>query len=117
MIAVLGSSLPVFIGFTCLLMGWIALMTGRAVANTWRPVWQVLPYAVLLGFADRFFAFALFGSRLLSVGGWIADTVILVFVALVSYREKQAFKMVSQYPWLYERKGPFDWRERKHDTA
>ncbi len=117
MVDVLGSSLPVFIGFTCVMMGWIAFMTGRAIANTWRPRWQVVLYCVLLGLANRFFVFALFGGPLHSIGGWLIGTAILTLVGLASYREKQDFKVVAQYPWLYERCGPFDWRERKHDVV
>lgn len=117
MIEVLGSSLTVFVIFTCVMMGWIAFMTGRAIANTWRPRWQVVPYCILLGLANRFFVFALFGGPLFSTSGWLIGTVILVGVGMASYREKLAYKMVSQYPWLYERSGPFDWRERKYGSA
>lgn len=117
MIEVLGSSLLVFVVFTGIMMGWIAFMTGRAIANTWRPRWQVLPYCVLLGLANRFFVFALFGGPLLSLSGWLIGTAILTAIGFASFREKQAYKMVSQYPWLYERSGPFDWRERKHGAA
>ncbi|WP_337995487.1 DUF6867 family protein [Oleispirillum naphthae] len=117
MIAALGSSLTVFIGFTCIMMGWISFMTGRAIANTWRPRRQVVPYCLLLGLANRFFVFSLFGGQLLSVSGWLIGSVYLVLVGFASHREKEAFKMVAQYPWLYERSGPFDWRERRHAVA
>ncbi len=113
---ILGASPLVFVGFTCLIMGWVSFMTGRAIATTWRPRWQVVPYSILLGLANRFFSFALFGAPLFSLSGWLIGTALLLVVGLASYREKQAFKMVAQYPWLYERCGPFDWRERKHDA-
>lgn len=117
MIEVLGSSLTTFLIFTCVMMGWIAFMTGRAIANTWRPRWQVVPYGILLGIANRFFLYALFGGPLLSLSGWLISTAIMIAVGFASYREKQAYKMVCQYPWLYERSGPFDWRDRKHEAA
>ncbi len=113
MSALIGASLPVVLIFTGLIMGWIAFMTGRALARTWRPMWQVFPYCALLGFADRFFVYALFDGELLAGFGLLLATAYLCVVGLASYREKLAFKMVSQYPWLYERSGPFGWRERK----
>ena len=96
MIEVLGSSLLVFVIFTCIMMGWIAFMTGRAIAGTWRPRWQVVPYGILLGFANRFFVFALFGGPLKSLSGLLIGIAIMVTIGLLSFREQQAFKMVSQ---------------------
>jgi len=113
----LGATQPVFYIFTCLGMGWIAFMTGRALAGTWRPAWQILPYGILLGLANRFFVYALFGGPLLSFSGWVVSTVYLIVIGLLSYKEKQAYKMVAQYPWLYVRKGPLGWQERKHTSA
>jgi hypothetical protein len=37
---ILGSSLPVFIGVTLILFGGAAIMTGHALAGTWRPAWH-----------------------------------------------------------------------------
>lgn len=59
---ILGSSPLVFLLFTVLLVGWTAFMTGHALASTWRPMAQAYPYGILLGLADRFFVFALFGG-------------------------------------------------------
>ena len=47
--ALLGASPGAFLGLTLLLFGAAALATGRALARHWRPAWQTLPYAVLLG--------------------------------------------------------------------
>jgi hypothetical protein len=33
-------------------------------------------------------------------------------ILLAAYYLTRARKMVQQYPWLYERRGPFGWRER-----
>jgi len=42
-----------------LLVAYAAYMTGQAVANTWQPFWLMIVYLLLLGFANRFLAFAL----------------------------------------------------------
>lgn len=107
-------SWPVFLGFTILLMGWIAFMTGQALASTWRPWWQVVPYAVMLGLVDRFFVYALFEGELLSETGIMIDTIWLVGVGLVVHRITLVRKMTCQYPWLYARHGLLSWRERGH---
>ena len=106
------ASLPVFIGLTLALFGGCAFMTGQALASTWRPLWQVFPYAIGLGLADRFLGFALFGGRLLSPGGFLLDTLVLTGITLAAYRMTQARRMAGQYPWLYERAGLFAWRKR-----
>lgn len=105
-------SIPVFIGITVLFMGGCAFMAGQALASTWRPLWQVFPYALGLGLGDRFLCFALFEGRLLSVGGLIVDTLVLMAITLAAYRMTQARRMASQYPWLYERAGLFAWKPR-----
>jgi hypothetical protein len=110
--SLLGTSLGVFFGITVLLMGFVCFMTGQALANTWKPVWHALIYTVLLGFADRFLTYALFQGTLLSLTGYLIDTAVLIVVALLGYRLTQARKMVMQYPWLYERTGPFSWRQK-----
>lgn len=109
---ILGASLPVFIGLTLVLFGGAAFLMGQAVAATWRPIWQVLLYGALLTIGDRFLVYALFEGELLSVSGYLVHAVVLIGIGLVAYRLTRAHKMVSQYPWLYERAGLFTWRER-----
>ena len=101
----------VYFGVTICIAGWAAYMMGQALASTWRPMWQVILYSILLGLADRFIVFALFDGELLSISGWLIDTATLMLIGLLSYRSTQARKMVSQYPWLYRRSGPFSWRQ------
>ncbi len=110
--AITGTTLPVFIGLTVCLMGFASFMTGQGMANTWRPMWQAVPYCALLGFADRFLTWGLFEGELLSLSGYLIDTLVLLAICLTAYRMTQARKMVSQYPWLYERSGLFGWREK-----
>jgi len=105
-------SFPVFIGVTVIFMGGCAFMTGQAVSGTWRPLWQALAYALLLGAADRFLVFALFGGPLLSVTGYVLDTAIIAAIAAGAWRATRARRMCLQYPWIYERTGLFGWRQR-----
>lgn len=98
--------------FTVVIMGGAGYLTGQAVASTWRPIWQAIAYSLLLGVADRFFIFALFGGTLLSVRGLIIDTAVIVVICLIGYRITRVSKIVSQYPWLYERAGFFNLRSR-----
>lgn len=111
-----GASLPVFIGLTLILFGGASFMMGQALAETWRPISHNFVYGMLMGIADRLLQFMLFGvdppSFAGHVAGYVVDTVILVGIALVAYRLTRAHRMVSQYPWLYERTGLFTWRER-----
>lgn len=97
---------------TIVLFGLAAFLTGQAIATTWRPAWQVVFYALLLGIADRFLRYALFGAELLSLGGYLLHAAYFVLVALFAYRVTLAHKMVHQYPWLYERSTLLTWRER-----
>jgi len=110
--ALLGTSIGVFIGVTVFLSGFAAFMTGHALASTWRPVWQLWLYILLLGFADRFLTWALFQSALLSPTGYAIDTAVLMVIGLLAFYLTRARQMAAQYPWLYERSGPFTWRER-----
>jgi hypothetical protein len=113
----LGNSLRVYFGLTVCLMGFAAFMTGQATAVTWKPAWHALAYALLLGFADRFLAFALFDGSLLSPAAYLIDTATLAAIALLAWRLARARKMVSQYPWLYERAGPLAWRSKAPPAA
>ena len=105
-------SIVVTIGVTVLLLGLAALMTGQALAATWRPYWHAIPYSFLLAFGDRFLIWGLFGGDGLSATGYVIDLVYLLLVASAAYRATRARQMVRQYPWLYERTGLFSWRAR-----
>ena len=104
------ASLPVFLGLTVILFGGCAFMTGQALAATWRPWWQIIPYGLMMGAADRFLGYALFGGELLSVGGWLFDSTVIILVAAAAFRLTRARRMAEQYPWLYRRDGLFGWR-------
>ena len=46
--AALGTSHWVFVCATVILFGWAAFMTGQALAQTWRPLWHLVPYSLML---------------------------------------------------------------------
>ncbi|MDY0883234.1 DUF6867 family protein [Dongia soli] len=102
----------VFIGLTVILFGGASFMMGQAIAETWRPMWQNVPYGLLLAAANRFFDGALFGGSWSDWKQYVLDAVVIVGIALFAYRITQARKMVWQYPWLYERSGLISWREK-----
>lgn len=117
MIPVLGATLLDFIFITIVLMGFAAWMTGQGLARGWKPMWHVLPYGMLLGGADRFLTWGLFNEDkpeiLWLFSGYLIDTAIIVAIMFLAYRFTQTGKMVLQYPWLYERSGPFGWRQKQ----
>jgi hypothetical protein len=92
--------------------GGAAFLAGRAIAQTWRPFWNVLLYMVMLGGAVRFVHFALFEAALLSPLSYTVDTLYLVAVGALAWRMTRAAQMATQYHWLYERTSPLTWRER-----
>ena len=108
-----GTTTAVFLWLTVVLMGGAGFLTGRAIAATWRPVWKVLPVCLLLGGADRFLAFSLFGAGLLSPAGYAIDTAAITLFSLIAHRLTRVERMVTQYPWIYERAGPWRYREIK----
>lgn len=90
----------------------LGFLVGQGVASTWRPAWQTPLYCSLLAAAERFLNFALASGDLLSIPGFLAAAVILSAVGLLAWRMTRASMMVAQYPWLYERAGPFGWRAK-----
>jgi hypothetical protein len=91
-------------------MGSAAYLTGQAVARAWKPAWRLAPFALLLGFVDRFLDWGLFGAPPWHVVGFLVDTAILLAIALIAHRLTHVAMVVRQYPWLYARTGPFSYR-------
>ena len=114
--SILGSELSVFIGVTVVLFSGAAWMTGRALALTWKSMWFTVPYSLLLSAGARFLTYALFAGTLLSASGYLVSTAVLWLAMLVAYRLSRAHQMVQQYPWMYERRGLFSWRQKGPDT-
>ena len=112
MAALLGGGIGTFFATTVALFGGPAFLTGQTLAQSWRPAWQILPAALLLAAVDRFLLYALFAAELVSLSGFLIAAAMLSAILLAAYCLTRARKMVQQYPWLYERRGPFGWRER-----
>lgn len=110
--SLVGTTPAVFFTVTVFVIGFAAYMTGQALAGTWKPAWQVVLYCLLLGLGSRFLIFSLFEGELLSLSGYLIDCAVLVAMGLFAYRLTRARKMVSQYPWIYERVGLLGWREK-----
>jgi hypothetical protein len=114
------------LALTLILFGGAAVLMGNAIADTWRPMWQNVVYGCLLAIVDQFLGFALFNGpffidSLVSTNAqpllpalveYLFDAVVLSAISLLSYRVTIVRKMVSQYPWLYEREGLLAWRPR-----
>ncbi len=112
MAAFFGTSFGVFIGLTVIITGGAAIMTGRALADGWKPPWQVVLACFGLDLANRFLVYALFGGQLLSLSGFLISLVVITALALAAHRITGVRKMVSQYPWRYERLSLFSYREK-----
>lgn len=110
--AVVGSSIAVFIGLTVIVFGGVAWLTGRALARSWKRPWLIVLYSLLLGLGARFLTHALFAGQLLSLTGYLASTVVILLVMLLTHRIYFVSQMVRQYPWLYERNGLLSWRDK-----
>ena len=106
-----------FLILTVFLGGGAAWLTGRALALTWRPFVQAVIYALLLAAATRFLHFALGDGRLTSLYYYVVDAILLIAAASLGFRHTRARQMTTQYYWLYERTGPFSWRERGPEPA
>ncbi|RFB78964.1 DUF6867 family protein [Methylovirgula sp. 4M-Z18] len=102
----------VFIGLTLVLGGAGAWATGRATAQTWRPISQIVVYMVILAAAVQFLHYALFQETLLALGPYLTNFVILLAAALFGYKQARADQMATQYSWAFEQAGPLGVREK-----
>ncbi|MEX0809718.1 MAG: DUF6867 family protein [Dongiaceae bacterium] len=123
----LGTTVPVFIGATVVIGGGTAFMMGQAIAQGWGAWWHNVVYGALLALASQFLSYALFDGAFIvasfvskdaprfdtAFAGYVMNAIILIAIALFAYRLTKVRKMVSQYPWLYERAGLFGWRDRR----
>lgn len=110
--SLLGTTLDVWIGITLVLTGGASFMTGQAIARTWRPVWQVVAYGLLLAVVSRFFVYALFDGYMLLASGYLIDAAVITAIGLFAFRLNRVQQMVTQYPWLYERSGALSYRAK-----
>jgi hypothetical protein len=99
-----------FLLLTIVIGGAAGFISGRAIAQTWRPFWQVPFYMLGIAAGVRFFHFALFGEVLLSARNFAVDFAVAVVSASLGYRLVRAGQMARQYGWLFRRAGPLGWR-------
>jgi len=102
----------VFFLVTVFLGGGAAWLTGRAAALTWRPVWQVVVYTLILGFAVRFIHFSLFDGTLLSFHFYLVDAAFCLVVGLLGFRVARVGQMIRQYRWINEAGGALRWHRK-----
>lgn len=95
---------------TVIIGGLCAWLTGRAIARTWRSVWQVPLAMLLLACALQFIHFALFGGALLAWPAYLADLIVIIVIALIAWQRTRMLQMTRQYYWLYAPLGPLAWR-------
>lgn len=107
-----GNSIWVFVLLTLIIGGGAAALTGRAIASVWRPWWQVVGFALLLGAAVRFLHVALFEGTLLSLPYYVADTAVCLVCGLIGFRLMRVAQMVGCYGWINERADLLTWRRR-----
>ncbi|MEW5962585.1 MAG: DUF6867 family protein [Pseudomonadota bacterium] len=95
------NGLWVFVLVTLVMGGAASYVTGRAIAQTWRPGWHIAAYAVGLAGAVRFIQYALFAQPFLAPVNLLVDTLVLAAFGLFGYRRMRAFQLPTQYPWLF----------------
>ena len=106
-----GDTLGSFVFVTLLLGGGAAWLSGRAIAQTWRPWWSVALYMLILGVAVRFFHFALFEGTflfhfsdertfVLTPYYYAVDTAILILIAGLGFHQTRRRQMARQYGFL-----------------
>lgn len=105
-------SVLLFLLVTVVMGGWAGWMAARAVARGWRPYRACIPALLGVAAAVRFIHFALFSGTLLSAQYFLVDALVVLAIGSASFRFTRAGQMTTQYRWLYERTGPFTWRER-----
>ena len=105
-------SFGVFLLVTIVLGGGAAWLSGRAIAATWRPWWQVVAYSFILAGAVRFIHFSLFGGTLLSPHYYLVDTAFCMAFAFLGFRVARVARMLTQYRWINEPDGPLRWRRK-----
>lgn len=97
------NGLAVFLFATIVLGGGAAFLMGRAVAGTWRPVWQLAWYALLIAFGVRFVHYAMFAEPLMSAPSLAVDWLAALAGGLSGFRLERSRQMAESYPWLDDR--------------
>jgi hypothetical protein len=91
------NGLWIFLLLTVVLGGAAAFISGKSIAETWRPFWQVPFYMLLLSLIVRFLHFALFEEPFVSPLSFAVDFAVLITCAITGYRSARARQMTIQY--------------------
>ena len=91
------NGLWIFLLLTVILGGSAAFISGKSIAETWRPVWQIPFYIVLLALIVRFLHFALFEEVFVSSRNFLVDYGLLLALAVLGYRVARASQIITQY--------------------
>lgn len=91
---------------TVVLGGAAAWATGKAIAETWKPYWQLIWYMLLLAAAVRFFHYALFQQPLLDAFEYAANAAYLILIGALGHNRARSRQMREQYPWLGATQSP-----------
>jgi hypothetical protein len=102
----------VFLALTVIIGGGAAFLAGRGLARSWKPFGRIFFHMALLAAAVRFFHYALFDGKLLSLYYYLVAYAVLLAAASLGFRTMRTTQMVSQYRWLYERTSALTWRDR-----
>jgi hypothetical protein len=90
----------IFLLVTIIMGGATAYVTGKSIAETWRPMWQIFIYALITALAVRFIHFALFEEVLLSLRNYIVDCAVLCAASIAGYLLARRRQMAAQYDVL-----------------
>ncbi len=104
------ASVLLFALVTLMMGGGAGFMTGRAIAQTWRPFWIMPLYGLLLACAIRFIHFALFKGSLFSLHYFSIDSLVIFLAIFLGYRRVRTLQMSTNYSWLYAASTPFSWQ-------
>src|SRR3546814_14738793 len=94
--SLLGASVTVFVGVTLSLFGGAYWLMVQAVAEPWRPVWQIIGYGAMMAAGNRFFLYALFDTWLLSLPDYLFNTALLVAFGLLAFRLSSQKRRLGQ---------------------
>lgn len=110
-----------------IMFGFLGYMTGANAARNWKSLGLLVFYCAMLAIGERFMAHTIVWHRFyllldvfvteegLGIGFdayILVSFVICMAFAFLAFYSTRASLMVRQYPWLYERSGPFGWRRR-----
>ena len=106
-------SFGVFLLVTVVLGGGAAALAGRAIAQTWRPWWQIVAYMLILGCRRALLPFRpVRGHAVVAALLFGRQPRSASLAGLAGFRAERRAQMVKQYRWINEPAGPLSWRRR-----